>query len=159
MTVCRAVTSSWLARLGTLCLRNRPRQVGDVSLAWIRLETEYKWSHDKLHVLCFHFAVWRRGLRGMINCVCVRIAVNKERFRRFILRASMSSIATVLLLSARRFGKSLRTNGWGCNDGVVNIDALIACLAGPFREEDTRAVMMVLAFIALVACPVQDVFA
>ena len=77
----------------------------------------------------------------------------------FILRASMSGIITVLLLLALRVGRSIRSNGWGCCSGIVSIDALITSLAGPFCEEDTRTVVMVLAFVALVAFPFQEILA
>ena len=84
--------------------------------------------------------------------------MSKKRVRRFTLRVSMSSIISFLLsLSARKCDKSLRSDDWGCNGGIVSIDALIASLAGPFCEEDTRTVMMVLAFLALVALPFQEV--
>ena len=93
----------------------------------------------------------------MISGVCVRIAVIKTRFRMVIHRANMSGIITVLLLSARRFRRGLGKNGWSCNSSILSVDALITSLAGPFCEEDTRTVMMVLAFIALVAFPFRQV--
>ena len=71
----------------------------------------------------------------------------------------MSGIISVLLLSARRFGRSIWKNGWGCYNGIVSVDALITSFAGPFCEEDTRTVVMVLAFVALVAFPFQEILA
>ena len=94
----------------------------------------------------------------MTSCACVRIAVIKKRFRMVILRASMSSIVTVLLLPAR-FGRSLRSNGRNCSGGVVSINAPTASITSPFCKGDTKTVMMVLAFVALVAFPFQEILA
>ena len=84
----------------------------------------------------------------------------------FALLASMSGIISVLLLAARRFGRSLWRNGYKltlnercCNVCAVCIDAIVASLAGTLCKEDTRTVVMVLAFVALVAFPFQEVFA
>mgnify|MGYP006061532209 CR=1 FL=1 len=86
----------------------------------------------------------------------MRIAVINLRFRNFSLRAKVSSVLFLLLA---RFSGSFGRKCWGCRCGDVPIDAVVALFAGSFREEGASAVVVILAGIALVTFPFQEISA
>ena len=86
----------------------------------------------------------------------MRIAGANQRFRTIILRAKVSSVLFLLLA---RFSGGFRRKCWSCSCSDVPIDAVVALFAGSFREEGASAVVVVLAGIALVTFPFQEISA
>ena len=157
MRFCRAITIDTRGyRSGTLALRDSPRQVSDVSLLWIVLEPVGSWFHDKIHPFVYNFSVLWCGCRRMICCTFMRIAGINQRLRNISLRAKVSS---VVFLPLARFSGGFGRKCWSCSCSDVPIDAVVALFAGSFREEGASAVMVILAGIALVTFPFQEISA